>query len=199
MGEDVTMTLYEERNNTIFNFLCGSLCKSVLDIGCGDGRLVNLLAKSDCFTKIGAVDLSGKRINRAQKKCNYSEKVNFFNQSFFEYNCEFKYFEAFVLSEFIEHFERDDLKSLFELIFTVYFPQIVIFTTPNRSYNTNYEILYNGFRHSSHIFELSENEIREFVHNLNKTYTNYFFKSGFCDNKHASHLIKAVYIERSKE
>lgn len=192
------MTLYEERNNTIFNLLHDSSCKSVLDVGCGDGRFVSLLTKSDFLVKIGAVDLSEKKIKRAQKRCNDIEKVHFFNQSFLVYNCEFKHFEAFVLSEVIEHFERDDLQLLFNLIFTVYLPRIVVITTPNRSYNVNYEVLHNGFRHSSHIFEVSENEMPAFIDNLNKTYTNYYFYSGFCDSKHASHLIKAVYNERSK-
>lgn len=192
------MTLYEERNNTIFNLLRDSLCKSVLDVGCGDGRFISLLTENVFFVKIGAVDLSGKKIKRAQKRCNNIEKVHFFNQSFLEYNCEFKHFEAFVLSEVIEHLERDDLQLLFNLIFTVYLPQIVIITTPNRSYNVNYEVLYNGFRHSSHIFEVSEIEMLAFIDDLKKIYTRYYFYSGFCDSKHASHLIKAVYNERSK-
>lgn len=192
------MALYEERNNTIFNLLCDSLCKSVLDVGCGDGRFVSILTEKDYFAKIGAVDLSEKKIKRAKKRCNCIEKVHFFNQSFLEYNCEFKHFEAFVLSEVIEHFEEEDLQLLFNLIFTVYLPRIVVITTPNRSYNVNYEVLYNGFRHSSHIFEVSEKEMQAFIDDLSKTYTNYKFYPGFCDSKHASHLIKAVYNERSK-
>lgn len=192
------MTLYEKRNNTIFYHLSDSSCNSVLDIGCGDGRLVSFLSENDIFANIGAVDLSEKRIKRAQKKCKYTEKVHFYKQSFFEYNCEFKNYEAFVLSEIIEHLERHNLQLLFRMTFMVYSPRIVILTTPNSSYNVNYEVLYNGFRHSSHIFELSEDEILAFISDLNQTYPNYRFYSDFCDGEHASHLIKAVNVERNK-
>lgn len=192
------MTLYEKRNNAILKLLIDSISTSVLDVGCGDGRFVNFIAANDFFSKIGAVDLSERKINRAKKKCKFIEKIQFYNQSFLEYNCNFANYDAFVLSEIIEHLEKDNLQLLFKLIFKVYFPSIVILTTPNRSYNVNYEVLYNGLRHPSHIFELSENEIPVFINKLSQAFTEYRFYSNYCDDNHASHLITAIKIERNK-
>lgn len=183
------MTLYEQRNIAICCELEKRSIKKVLDMGCGDGKLVYYLSKKDVFKKVCGMDCSSGRIKKAQTRCNGVHNASFLLQSFFEYNISFTEYDAIILSEVIEHFTESDLKLLFDLIFSNYNPDLVIITTPNRSYNKNYAVLCNGFRHSSHIFELTEEDVVLFSRFLRQRYTNYNYIVGFCDTDHASHII----------
>ncbi len=183
------MTLYEMRNTTIAKILNLKLITSVLDLGCGDGRLIKLLYNNNIFDNISGVDISSNKIKRLKNIYTDDSRVTFYEQSFFEYNNEFKKYDAIILSEVIEHLDKEDVFKLLNLIFKVYVPKILIITTPNRSYNYHYEILHNGLRHASHIFELSDQDVVLFTENIRKKYNNYKVKHGYCDNNHASHLI----------
>lgn len=183
------MTLYEIRNKCIIEILKSTSIHNVLDLGCGDGKLFNILCQENSFIKIGGVDISYKKIAKLRKKYDSFGHMFFYNSSFLCYNPEFRCYDGIVLSEVIEHLKKEELQILFDLIFKRYMPNMVILTTPNRSYNYHFEVLHNGLRHSSHIFELSEVEFSFFIKKLTENYRNYDFKGGYCDSTHATHLL----------
>ena len=186
--EVFNMALYQERNMTICQTLNYYKVNSIIDCGCGNGRLLKLLAEANSFVKLVGIDNSTKRIAMAKKnnKCNGVELVC---GSFFDMYHKFKNFEALVASEIIEHFDTDELRRFTHIVFDYLKPQLVVFTTPNRSYNCNYENLYNGFRHTSHKFEFDELEARQFASDIKSKYPQYIFNWVFCDHHHSSHLI----------
>lgn len=141
------------------------------------------------FENISGVDKSSNKIKRLRKMYAEDSRVTFYEQSFFECNTEFEKYDAIILSEVIEHLNKKDVFMLLDLVLKVYIPKILIITTPNRSYNYHYEILHNGLRHASHIFELSDQEVVLFIESLKNKYNNYSFKHSYCDNNHASHLM----------
>ena len=183
------MSLYELRNKSIINVLKCEIVSRVLDLGCGDGKLICLLQNEDKITKIGGVDISAKKINKLSQKYTGLEYVEFFHQSFLDYNEKFKEYEGFILSEVIEHLSIEDLLKLFDLIFFNYQPKILIITTPNRSYNFNYEILHNGLRHISHIYELSDSDVVTLINFLERKYFYYSFQHSYCNENQSSHMI----------
>lgn len=185
------MTLYQSRIRCIVNALCKRSIYNVLDMGCGDGKLIKIISDSGQFRKIGGVDKSEKRIAKACRLVEKNSCISFYNQSFLEYNSNFKNYEAIILSEVIEHLQKEEIEKVLDLILLDYLPNVLIITTPNRTYNINFEVLYNGLRHSSHTFELSEDEIHLFVNKLQKKYIKYIFYSDFCTEDHATHLIFA--------
>lgn len=179
-----------ERILSIYYILVQNNIGSVLDCGCGEGKLLNFLVESNQFEKLVGVDNCLKRIEKARKK-SVNKDIVYLCQSIFDLDqcVDFGEYEAVVASEIIEHFSKEELKDFFRIVLNVLHPKIFIITTPNRSYNENYEKLYNGLRHSSHKFELNEQEATDFVNSIIKNYSDYSVTCDFCDKNHSSHLI----------
>lgn len=194
------MPLYKERISSIYNLLLENNVTSVLELGCGTGRLLQKLAESKSFSKIVGIDNSDKRVIKAQKATkNYD--VQILKQSFFQIENPniFKNYDAIVASEVIEHLVPEDLEKLIALIFEGISPKIIVFTTPNKTYNCNYATLYNGFRHSSHVFEYDEIDIMKLIDNIIISYPMYSYKKIYCDENHATHLIIFKKEEKTYE
>lgn len=184
------MTLYLKRYKAILELIKKADLLNVLDMGCGDGKLVKYLIDNKTELKIIGIDNSDKSVRKAIKN-NYGNSVKFINQSFLIFNSAFKHIEIIILSEVIEHLNFNELNKLFHVVFELYEPQLLIITTPNRSYNHNYKILYNGLRQNSHLFELSDDDIPKLLNYFNTYFPNYVFVHKYCDDERASHLIIA--------
>ena len=180
----------------IFTVLKNSSVKRIIDYGCGNGKLVQLLLEKNIFDCFACVENSKKRINKLIKTFSGNTIVNIYEQSFFDYNSSFKEYDGAILSEVIEHLTEDQIESLLELILNRYKPHVLIITTPNRSYNEKLDTLCNGFRHSSHLFEFSSEEANAFVSELQIHYPQYNVFREYCDPEEASHII---IIEKRKE
>lgn len=184
------MPLYFERYNAILDEIRKVNLFRILDMGCGDGKLINYLICKEPQLEITGIDNSSKSLRKASKLIQ-SDRVQLINRSFLIYSPAFKCNEIIVLSEVIEHLQAVELALLFQIIFDKYCPKFLIITTPNKSYNINYKTLYNGLRHSSHVFEIADDNIPDFLNYLSDTFRNYTFKHKYCDKNGASHLITA--------
>ena len=140
------MTMYMQRIIAIFSILSRFNAERIADFGCGDGKLVDYLQDNKYFQQIICVDISTKKINKINQKHLTNNNIVCVNQSFFEYNKLFKNLDAIILSEVIEHLNMEDVFFLLDLILSYYKPKLLIITTPNRSYNKQFEILYNGIK-----------------------------------------------------
>ena len=159
-------------------------------MGCGDGKLLFFLANQMPPCELIGIDKSEKAIRKA-KKLNTENGVCFYHQSFFVYNPIFADAVIIILSEVIEHLQKEEIQSLLFLVLEKYKPRLLLITTPNKSYNTNYDVLVNGLRHSSHIFELSDRDVINFTEELKHKFSCYTIRAKYCDKLGASHLIIA--------
>lgn len=184
------MPLYSDRHNTILAEIRKVNLFRILDMGCGDGKLINYLMFNEPQLEITGIDNSEKSLRKASKLIR-SERVRLINQSFFNYSPLYKQNDIIILSEVIEHLHVEDVLLLFQIIFEKCCPKFLIITTPNKSYNINFETLYNGLRHSSHIFEITDDDIPILLNYLRNTFLDYTFKHKYCDKDGASHLITA--------
>lgn len=182
------MSLYENRFHTVCHLLHQEHATRVLDFGCGDGKFLYYLAQHTFFTRLGGVDISTPRLMRAKRRIGSDSRVFLYPQSFLIENPEFSLYTAIVVMEVIEHLGAEELDLLFQNIFHIA-PPLVIVTSPNRDYNYHYATLHNGLRHSSHKFEFTANEFRCFADSLTPARSNYTFTTGFCDFEHASQFI----------
>lgn len=91
--------------------------KSIIDIGCGDGKLIYELCRNKDFYKsvnsIVGIDKDKKAISFANA-LNEGEKIKFISENII--NLESKSFDVGILMEVIEHFTDKDLKELIDKI-----------------------------------------------------------------------------------
>jgi 3' terminal RNA ribose 2'-O-methyltransferase Hen1 len=143
--------------------------KSVIDLGCGEGKLTQLLLHNKQLEHITDVDVSPLVLERAKSRLHYDEmnehqqaRLNFFQGSITYRDERFKGFDAACLVEVIEHQDPSRLDAVADVVFGDAAPRIVIVSTPNREYNVNYPFLADGkLRHPDHRFEWTREEFQD--------------------------------------
>ncbi|GBU27432.1 hypothetical protein R84B8_00962 [Treponema sp. R8-4-B8] len=163
--------LNDQRLAAVFGELKDSGAKSVLDMGCGEGRLLQLLMKEKSFTAIAGTDVSAVVLSRAadilkldRMTKNEKKRVTLFQSSLCYRDKRFKNYDAVSIVEVIEHLDENRLPSFESVVFADASPTTVIVTTPNFDYNVNYTGLReNRFRHGDHRFEWNRVQFRAWV------------------------------------
>lgn len=161
-------TLHEKRLNLVCEKLVKSGASSVIDLGCGEGKLIKLLLQHKQFTKIAGTDISYSELNKAKDRLHWEnlsprikERIEFFQSALTYRDRRFEGYDAAALVEVIEHLEEDRLEALERVVFEIAKPKTVIVTTPNQEYNSLFENLDpNSMRHDDHRFEWSREEFQ---------------------------------------
>jgi 3' terminal RNA ribose 2'-O-methyltransferase Hen1 len=142
--------------------------RRVLDLGCGDGRLIAALLPSGQFTEIVGVDASATALERAARRLRVDEmaprqrdRVRLIQGALTYRDRRLAGYDAAVLMEVIEHVDPDRLSALEQAVFGEAAPATVIVTTPNAEYNAHYPALAAGaLRHPDHRFEWERAQFR---------------------------------------
>jgi 3' terminal RNA ribose 2'-O-methyltransferase Hen1 len=148
--------------------LKASGAKSVLDLGCGSGKLLAQLLKTRQFERIVGLDASSRDLEIAADRLRFSEMTEMqrrrieLNHGALTYrDRRLTGFDAAAVVEVIEHIDPPRLGAFADAVFGVARPRTVVLTTPNAEYNAKYEALEAGdLRHSDHRFEWSRAEFR---------------------------------------
>ena len=157
--EDKRVPLNTERHEAVCEVLLGLAAKSVIDLGCGPGQLLDRLVKTPAFTRVAGCDVSTRSLQHAARRLRLdrmnerqSARVELFQGALTYEDPRFGGFDAAVLMEVIEHVDPPRLDALEHVVFGAATPGAVIVTTPNSEYNVLYEGLA-GLRHPDHRFE----------------------------------------------
>ncbi|MER6997013.1 3' terminal RNA ribose 2'-O-methyltransferase Hen1 [Streptomyces sp. NPDC000410] len=169
--EERPVPLAEHRREAILTALRAAGASTVLDLGCGQGQLVQALLKDVRFTEIVGVDVSARALAVAARRLRLdrmgerqSERVTLFQGSLTYTDKRLGGYDAAVLSEVIEHLDLPRLPALEYAVFGSARPRTVIVTTPNVEYNVRWESLPAGHvRHSDHRFEWTREEFRRWA------------------------------------
>ena len=180
--------LHDIRLKLVAEKLKQSGAASVIDLGCGDGKLLRLLLKEKQFTRIAGTDVSYSELEKSQDKLHWNEmpekqreRLSLFQSSLTYRDKRFSGFDAAAVVEVIEHLDPNRLPALEKSLFTYAKPQIIVLTTPNREYNVRYENLSAGkVRHSDHRFEWTRSEFEAWAERVARenNYTVAFFPVG---------------------
>jgi len=180
--------LHDIRLRLVAEKLKQSGAASVIDLGCGDGKLLRLLLKEKQFTRIAGTDVSYSELEKSQDKLHWEEmpekqreRLSLFQSSLTYRDKRFSGFDAAAVVEVIEHLDPNRLPALEKSLFTYAKPQTIVLTTPNREYNVRYENLSAGkVRHSDHRFEWTRSEFAAWAERVARenNYTVAFFPVG---------------------
>jgi len=180
--------LHDIRLKLVAEKLKQSGAASVIDLGCGDGKLLRLLLKEKQFTRIAGTDVSYSELEKSQDKLHWNEmpekqreRLSLFQSSLTYRDKRFSGFDAAAVVEVIEHLDPNRLPALEKSLFTYAKPQTIVLTTPNREYNVRYENLSAGkVRHSDHRFEWTRSEFAAWAERVARenNYTVAFFPVG---------------------
>ncbi|MFF3441378.1 3' terminal RNA ribose 2'-O-methyltransferase Hen1 [Streptosporangium sp. NPDC002721] len=139
---------------------------TVIDLGCGSGRLVGALLERPRFGRVAGVDVSSQALALAARRLRLDrmperrrERLELFQGALTYTDARFAGYDAAVLMEVVEHVDPPRLDALERVVFGTARPGHVIVTTPNVEYNVRYEFL-NGARHPDHRFEWTRAEFR---------------------------------------
>ncbi|POX51600.1 3' terminal RNA ribose 2'-O-methyltransferase Hen1 [Streptomyces sp. Ru72] len=166
--EEKPVPLAVQRREAIVAALKESAAARVLDLGCGQGQLVQALLKDARFTEIVGVDVSMRALTIASRRLKLdrmgerqASRVKLFQSSLAYTDRRLKGYDAAVLSEVIEHVDLPRLSALEYAVFGAARPRTVLVTTPNVEYNVRWESLPAGhMRHGDHRFEWTRKEFR---------------------------------------
>ena len=155
---------------------CGAA--SVADLGCGEGQLLRLLLPMQQITKLVGMDVSTAALARAEAKLKIDRKAEVLRNKLSLFQGALTYrdkrlegFDAICVVEVVEHMDPDRLPAFARTVFRYAAPKTVILTTPNYSYNKNYEALADGgLRHPDHRFEWTAEEFAAWAESVCKDY-----------------------------
>jgi 3' terminal RNA ribose 2'-O-methyltransferase Hen1 len=141
---------------------------TVLDLGCGEGRLLRELLKLPGFTRIVGVEVAPRVLAQAGDRLRLDEmsdmkrkRVELLQGSLTYRDDRLQGFDAAAVVEVIEHMDAERLPAFEQALFGHARPNAVVITTPNRDYNALFPALPAGrMRHPDHRFEWSRDEFR---------------------------------------
>ncbi len=160
------LSLNDRRIGSVISVLKKAAARRVIDLGCGEARLLErLLADSD-FSEIAGVDVSYRALEVAKSKLRYEqmsdrqkERIKLIQGSLTYRDKRMSGYDAATCIEVIEHLDPPRLTAFERVVFEFARPKTVVLTTPNIEYNVKFESLPAGkLRHRDHRFEWTRAE-----------------------------------------
>jgi len=172
------LSLNQERLRTVVKVIKDLGAKKVIDLGCGEGRLLKLLSKETSLTEIVGMDVSYRSLEIAKERLKLErlpekikEKIKLFQGSLTYRDKRLSGYDVATVVEVIEHLEESRLKAFEKVLFQFAQPKHVIVTTPNIEYNINFANLNNGkFRHLDHRFEWTRDAFQTWGNEIASSY-----------------------------
>ncbi len=147
---------------------------NVIDLGCGEGKLLKAMLSMKSLTRITGVDVSHRVLEMAQERLNMdrlpkavADKLALLHGSLMYRDARFEGYDAATIIEVVEHLDPPRLAAFERVVFEYARPKSVLLTTPNREYNVKFPSLPAGqFRHDDHRFEWSRAEFESWATHL---------------------------------
>jgi 3' terminal RNA ribose 2'-O-methyltransferase Hen1 len=157
------LQLWQQRIGAIIAALKASGATRVLDLGCGEGKLLRALLEDRSFQEIVGMDVSHRSLEIATERLHLDqlapkqrERIQLIHGSLMYRDARLSGYDAAVVAEVIEHLDPPRLAAFGRVVFEHAKPGAVVLTTPNVEYNIRFATLPEGsFRHKDHRFEWS--------------------------------------------
>ncbi len=168
--------LNDQRLEAVQAALVEHNARRVLDLGCGEGKLLRALLHEPSFTEVVGVDVSSRaveiarqRLERFPEEVRARAKVHYGSLTYRDDRL--AGFDAAAVVEVIEHLDPPRLQAFERVLFEFARPGLVVLTTPNREYNVRFETLPAGvLRHPDHRFEWTRAEFQAWAERVAEKY-----------------------------
>ena len=164
--EEEQVGLHEQRLQAVMAAVREIDAHSLADLGCGEGRLLQLALAERTLTHILGMDVATTALTRARKRLHLDTlppaqqtRITITQGSLLYRDKRLNDFDAVALVEVIEHLDTPRLGAMEQVIFAQARPKRVIITTPNREYNVTFDASDQPrLRHIDHRFEWTRAE-----------------------------------------
>jgi 3' terminal RNA ribose 2'-O-methyltransferase Hen1 len=171
---DANLSLNEQRLAAVMAALRVSGAARVLDLGCGEGRLLRELLKDKQFVEIVGMDVSIRSLENAREQVNLdtiaekqAARIRLIHGSLTYRDRRIEGFDAAAVVEVIEHLDPPRLAAFERVIFEFARPGTVVLTTPNREYNAVWDhVGAERLRHADHRFEWNRQQFRSWAEGI---------------------------------
>ena len=161
-------SLHDQRIAAVVASLKAYGARSVLDLGCGEGRLLRELLADRSFERIVGLDVSYRSLERARARLRLdrlpprqAERITLLHGALTYRDRRLAGFDAAAVVEVIEHLDPPRLSAFERVLFEQARPGCVVLTTPNVEHNVRYPTLEEGhLRHADHRFEWTRSEFQ---------------------------------------
>jgi 3' terminal RNA ribose 2'-O-methyltransferase Hen1 len=165
------ISLNEQRLGSVVAALKSSQAKRILDLGCGEGKLLQALIRDKGFEELVGVDVSHRALEIAHQRLHLDKlpeaqkaRIKLIQGSLTYRDKRLYDYDAAAVIEVIEHFDLARLSAFERILFEWTRPTTIIITTPNIEYNVKFENLPTGkLRHSDHRFEWTRLEFQNWA------------------------------------
>jgi 3' terminal RNA ribose 2'-O-methyltransferase Hen1 len=166
--------LHDQRLDLVASVIHDSGAQRVVDLGCGDGKLLKRLLADRQFTGIVGMDVDSRSLEIAKERLGLDrlptrqrERLQLLHGSLMYRDRRIANFDAAAVVEVVEHLDPPRLAAFERVLFEFARPGTVVLTTPNRDYNVRWPALPAGrFRHRDHRFEWSREEFHRWAEGI---------------------------------
>lgn len=163
--------LHAQRLDAVLAALKAVEARRVLDLGCGEGRLLERLLADPQFTAIVGVDVALRSLEIARDRLRLDRlaestraRIQLLHGSLTYRDKRLADFDAAAVVEVVEHLDPARLAAFERVVFEHARPRSVVLTTPNREYNALFEDFAPGkLRHPDHRFEWTRAEFADWA------------------------------------
>lgn len=203
-----TISLNEQRLGAVASVLVAARARAVIDLGCGEGKLLRVLLESRTaagwdFDRLLGMDVSHRSLEVCRDRLQFDrlptkqrERIDLIQGSLTYRDARLFGFDAAAIVEVIEHLDPGRLSALERVVFEFARPRLVVVTTPNQEYNQLFPALPAGkFRHKDHRFEWTRVEFQAWCNRVAETrgYRVRYLPIGPEDPEHGSPTQMAVF------